>query len=274
MTEAAVPPVLQVRAVTRRFPGVLALDRVDLTLLPGEVHALVGENGAGKSTLIKVVTGVYRPDGGTVHYLGQPVAFGRPLDAQRAGISTIYQEVNLIPLMSVARNLFLGREPRRYGLIDLGRMNRQADVILAGYGIDVDVTRPLRSLSLAAQQMVALARAVAVDAKVLIMDEPTSSLEPREVQTLFRLVRQLSAAGIAIVYVSHRLDELYELCDRVTVLRDGRVVHSGPLAEVDRLRLVAHMLGRDLVQVQRDGLTAFTDDRQTVAAARCCGRRG
>ncbi|MFC5924521.1 sugar ABC transporter ATP-binding protein [Micromonospora vulcania] len=267
MTEAAVPPVLQVRAVTRRFPGVLALDRVDLTLLPGEVHALVGENGAGKSTLIKVVTGVYRPDGGTVHYLGQPVAFGRPLDAQRAGISTIYQEVNLIPLMSVARNLFLGREPRRYGLIDLGRMNRQADVILAGYGIDVDVTRPLRSLSLAAQQMVALARAVAVDAKVLIMDEPTSSLEPREVQTLFRLVRQLSAAGIAIVYVSHRLDELYELCDRVTVLRDGRVVHSGPLAEVDRLRLVAHMLGRDLVQVQRDGLTAFTDDRQTVAAA-------
>ncbi|WP_410812687.1 sugar ABC transporter ATP-binding protein [Micromonospora sp. 067-2] len=266
MTDTAVRPVLEVRAVTRRFPGVLALDRVDLTLAAGEVHALVGENGAGKSTLIKVVTGVYRPDGGTVHHLGQPVAFARPLDAQRAGISTIYQEVNLIPLMSVARNLFLGREPRRYGLIDLGRMNRQADEILAGYGIDVDVTRPLRSLSLAAQQMVALARAVAVDAKVLIMDEPTSSLEPREVQTLFRLVRRLSAQGIAILYVSHRLDELYELCDRVTVLRDGRVVHTGPLAGLDRLRLVSHMLGRDLVQVRRDGLTAFTDDRAAIEA--------
>ncbi|GAA1396630.1 sugar ABC transporter ATP-binding protein [Catellatospora coxensis] len=252
-------PVLDVRGVSKRFPGVLALDDVSLTVAPGEVHALVGENGAGKSTLIKILTGVYRPDAGDVHYRGEPVAFGRPLDAQAAGISTIYQEVNLVPLMSVARNLFLGREPRgRFGLIDLARMNREAAEVLAGYGIDVDVRLPLRSLGLGAQQMVALARAVAIDARVVIMDEPTSSLEPREVDTLFRVVRELSGRGIAIVYVSHRLDELYQLCDRVTVLRDGRRVHTGELAGLDRLGLISLMLGRDAAEVRRDGLTGFS----------------
>jgi ribose transport system ATP-binding protein len=160
--------------------------------------------------------------------------------------------------MSVARNLFLGREPRtRLGLIDVRRMNREAARTLRDYGIQVDVTRPLRSTSLGAQQMVALARAIAVDARLLVMDEPTSSLEPREVATLFRVVRDLSARGIAVIYVSHRLDELYQLCDRVTVLRDGRVVHAGPLAGLDRLRLVSHMLGRDLIEVRREGLTRF-----------------
>jgi ribose transport system ATP-binding protein len=256
--------VVETHEVSKRFPGVLALDRVSMSVGPGEVHALVGENGAGKSTLIKVLTGVYRADGGEVRYRGTPVSYGRPLDAQRAGISTIYQEVNLVPLMSVARNLFLNREPRRFGLIDVKRMNREADAALTRYGIDIDVTRPLRSISLGAQQMVALARAVAVDAlgdtaKILVMDEPTSSLEPREVETLFRVVRELSARGIAVVYVSHRLDELYELCERVTVLRDGRVVHTGPLKGLDRLTLVSHMLGRDLVQVEREGVTGFGD---------------
>ncbi|MBM0256395.1 sugar ABC transporter ATP-binding protein [Micromonospora sp. 4G55] len=260
MTDTDAAPVLEVRDVSKHFPGVRALDAVSLSVAPGEVHALVGENGAGKSTLIKVITGVYQADSGEIRYRGAPVTFGRPLDAQRAGISTIYQEVNLIPLLSIARNLFLGREPRRFGLLDVGRMNRDATEVLAGYGVDVDVTRPLRSMSLGAQQMVALARAVAVDAKVLVMDEPTSSLEPREVQTLFRLVRRLSARGIAVVYVSHRLDELYQLCDRVTVLRDGRVVHTGALAGLDRLRLVSAMLGRDLAEVRRDGVTGFTGD--------------
>ena len=250
-------PVLETHEVSKRFPGVLALNRVSMSVSPGEVHALVGENGAGKSTLIKVLTGVYRADGGEVRYQGRPVSFGRPLDAQHAGISTIYQEVNLVPLMSVARNLFLAREPRRFGLIDVKRMNREAAETLARYGLDVDVTRPLRSISLGAQQMVALARAVAVQSRVLIMDEPTSSLEPREVETLFRVVRDLSAQGIAIVYVSHRLDELYELCERVTVLRDGRVVHTGAMKGLDRLALVSHMLGRDLVQVKREGVTGF-----------------
>jgi monosaccharide-transporting ATPase len=268
-------PLLEVRAVSKGFPGVRALDAVNLTVLPGEVHALVGENGAGKSTLIKVLTGVYQADAGEVFYRGEPVAFARPLDAQRAGISTIYQEVNLVPLMSVARNLFLGREPRtRIGLIDVRRMNRSATSVLAGYGIRVDVTRPLRSTSLGTQQMVALARAVAIDASVLVMDEPTSSLEPREVRTLFDVVRRLRDDGLAVIYVSHRLDELYELCQRVTVLRDGRVVHSGPLDGLDRLALVSHMLGRDIGQVRREGLTGFTgthDAADTAPVLRVAG---
>jgi galactofuranose transport system ATP-binding protein len=252
-------PIVDVRGVSKQFPGVRALDDVSMTVAPGEVHALVGENGAGKSTLIKILTGVYRPDAGQVYYRGEPVSFGRPLDAQAAGLSTIYQEVNLVPLMSVARNLHLGREPRgRFGLIDVGRMNREATEVLARFGLAVDVQLQLRSLGLGAQQMVALARAVAVDAKVVIMDEPTSSLEPREVETLLRVVRELSGRGIAIIYVSHRLDELYQLCDRVTVLRDGRLAHSGELAGLDRLRLISLMLGRDVAEVRRHGLTAFS----------------
>jgi galactofuranose transport system ATP-binding protein len=250
-------PVLRVEGVSKRFPGVHALREVDFELRPGEVHALVGENGAGKSTLIKVATGVYRADSGEVRYRGQPVSFGSPLEAQLAGISTIYQEVNLIPLMSVARNLFLNREPRRFGLVDGARMRREAREILRDYGVDVNVTRPLRSLGLGAQQMVAIARAVQIEARVVVMDEPTSSLEQREVETLFAVVDRLRAAGIAIVYVSHRLDELYRICDRVTVLRDGRVVHVSDMAEVDRLTLISLMLGRNVADVRRDGATAF-----------------
>jgi monosaccharide-transporting ATPase len=249
--------VLQVRGVSKRFPGVHALREVDFELRAGEVHALVGENGAGKSTLIKVATGVYQPDAGELLYQGRPVSFGRPLDAQLAGISTIYQEVNLIPLMSVARNLFLNREPRRFGLVDGARMRREATEILRDYGVDVNVTRPLRSLGLGAQQMVAIARAVQIEARVVVMDEPTSSLEQREVETLFEVVDRLRSAGIGIVYVSHRLDELYRICDRVTVLRDGRVVHVSPMAELDRLELVSQMLGRNAADVRRHGTTAF-----------------
>ncbi|MEV0646652.1 sugar ABC transporter ATP-binding protein [Phytomonospora sp. NPDC050363] len=261
------PPLLEVRDLSKRFPGVLALDGVGMTIRPGEVHALVGENGAGKSTLIKVLTGVYQADGGEVVYAGNPVAFARPLDAQHAGISTIYQEVNLIPLMSVARNLFLGREPRgRLGLLDVARMNREAAAALAEFGVAVDVTRPLRSIGLGAQQMVALARAVAVRARLLIMDEPTSSLEQRETRTLFEVVDRLKSEGIAILYVSHRLDELYRLASNVTVLRDGRVVYTGALAGLDRLTLISHMLGREIAQVRKEGQTRFTEHEATGAA--------
>ena len=251
-------PVLAARGIGKRFPGVVALSEVDIALHGGEVHALVGENGAGTSTLIKVLTGVYQPDDGELRLLGEPARFGRPLDAQAAGISTIYQEINLVPLLSVARNVFLGREPRgRLGLIDTGAMNTRAGELLGSLGVRVDVTRPLRTLGLGTQQMVALARAVAVDARVVVMDEPTSSLEPREVATLFEVIGRLRAQDIAVLYVSHRLDELYRICDRVTVLRDGRVVHTGPLAELPRLRLVAAMLGRDLDEVRREGTTRF-----------------
>ncbi|MGW4800108.1 ATP-binding cassette domain-containing protein, partial [Nonomuraea sp. NPDC004297] len=222
-----VAPVLEARGISKRFPGVLALDDVSLALRPGQAHALVGENGAGKSTLIKVFTGVYRPDGGELRYRGGPAAFGTPMEAQRAGISTIYQEVNLVPMMSVARNLLLGREPRgRFGVIDAAAMYDEAARVLAGYGVETDVRRPLRALGVGAQQMVALARAVSVDARVVIMDEPTSSLEPREVETLFGVIGRLRDSGIAVLYVSHRLDELYRVCDQVTILRDGRLAHT------------------------------------------------
>ncbi|MFE1025799.1 sugar ABC transporter ATP-binding protein [Streptomyces sp. NPDC058818] len=263
------PPaeVLAVRGLSKTFPGVRALDDVDLTLHPGEVHALIGENGAGKSTLIKLLTGVYRPDAGDITFQGRKVSFTTPLEAQKAGISTIYQEVNLIPLLSVARNLFLGREPRnRFGVLDVARMNREAEEALSTYGVRVDVRQPLRTLGVGAQQMVALARAVATDARIVIMDEPTSSLEPREVETLFSVIRRLRDAGIAVVYVSHRLDELYAMCSTVTVLRDGRRVHHGRLADLDRLALVSTMLGRDLGDVREEGATKFSGDHQAADA--------
>jgi ribose transport system ATP-binding protein len=270
-------PALEVVGVSKQFPGVRALDDVSFAVRAGTVHALIGENGAGKSTLVKVMTGVYEPDSGQVRLAGREVTFRNPLEAQHAGVSTIYQEVNLVPLMSVARNLFLHREPRRLGLIDTRRMNREAAEILRGHGIDVDVTRPLRSLGLGAQQMVAIARAVQIDARVVIMDEPTSSLEQREVETLFGVVRRLREQGIAIVYISHRLDELYALCDEVTVMRDGRVVHVGPIAELDRLHLIALMLGRDVAEVSRHGTTAFeqtgAQDGEPVLRARGLSRR-
>jgi galactofuranose transport system ATP-binding protein len=254
-------PLLEVVGVDKVFPGVRALDDVSFTLQAGEVHALVGENGAGKSTLIKVLTGVYQPDGGELRYQDERVSFASPMDAQKAGISTIYQEVNLIPLMSVAHNLFLGREPRtKFGTLDEGRMNREAADILRRYGVTTDVRRQLGTLALGAQQMVALARAVMVDARVVIMDEPTSSLEPREVETLFGVIRDLHAQGIGIVYVSHRLDELYQICDAVTILRDGKLVHTGRLADLERIRLVSLMLGRDMSEVRREGSTAFSGE--------------
>jgi ribose transport system ATP-binding protein len=254
---APADPVLEVAAVTKSFPGVRALQAVSFDVRAGEVHALVGENGAGKSTLIKVMTGVYQVDSGELRFAGSPVTFDSPHAAQRAGVSTIYQEINLIPLMSVARNLFLGREPRRLGLIDSGAMNREAARILHDFGIEVNVTAPLGSLGLGAQQMVAIARAVQLEARVVIMDEPTSSLEAREVETLFAVIARLKASGIGIVYVSHRLDELFQICDRVTVMRDGRVVHVGEMADLNRLRLISLMLGRDIEDVRRGGVTAF-----------------
>jgi len=265
MVEPDRAPVLELVDATKEFLGTKALDGVSFALRPGEVHALVGENGAGKSTLIKVLTGVYRPDAGELRHRGRPVTFTRPSQAQDAGISTIYQEVNLVPLRSVAANVFLGREPRRFGLIDWKRTEAKAAELLAGYGIDVDVRRPLGTLGVGTQQMVALARAVSTEADVVIMDEPTSSLEPREVETLFSVVERLHAQGIAILYVSHRLDELYRICDRVTVLRDGRLVHTGPLSELPRIELVSMMLGRSVGEIREHGATEFSGDHTADA---------
>lgn len=256
--QVAAATVLETVQVSKSFGGVHALRGVSFNLAAGEIHALVGENGAGKSTLIKVLTGVYSPDEGEVRFAGSPVHFHRPSDAQRAGISTIYQEVNLVPLLSVARNIYLGREPRsRIGLIDVATMNRQARELVTRLGVEIDVTAELARLGLGAQQMVALARAMSVDSRVVIMDEPTSSLEAKEVGTLFEVARNLRDEGVGLVFVSHRLDELWELCDRVTVLRDGASVHTGSMADLSRLSLVSHMLGRDMQEVAKEGTTEF-----------------
>ncbi|TYB65479.1 sugar ABC transporter ATP-binding protein [Nonomuraea sp. PA05] len=237
--------VLQVAGVLKTFQGVTALDHVTMSVRAGEVHALVGGNGAGKSTLVKVLSGVHQPDAGELRLLGEPVRFTGPADARRAGIATIHQETNLVPTMSVARNLLLGREPRgRLGLIDSAAVHARAEEVLAAYGLEVDVRRPLGSLGEGACQIVALARAASADARLVIMDEPTTALDHAELETLFAAVTRLREQGRSVVYVTHRMEELYGICDRVTVLREGRVVHTGPLAGLDRLRLVSLMLGR------------------------------
>jgi len=266
--ERPTTPALQADGVTKRFAGVTALSDVSFSVQPGSIHALVGENGAGKSTLIKVLTGVHRPDEGRLLHQGVETSFGRAADAQDAGISTVYQEVNLVPLLSVARNVFLGREPRtRLGLVDVRRMEREAAEITRDLGVDVDVTGDLGRLGLGIQQMIALARAVSVDARVVIMDEPTSSLERREVDTLFTVARRLRDQGVGIVFVSHRLDELWQLCDAVTILRDGRVVHTGEMAPLTRRELISHMLGRDIDDVAAHGATGFGDAAAGVGSA-------
>ncbi|MGO3153474.1 MAG: sugar ABC transporter ATP-binding protein [Galactobacter sp.] len=266
LTAAGATPALEARGVSKIFNGVTALDTVEFSVQPGSIHAVIGENGAGKSTLIKVLTGAYQPDAGEIRYLGSPVHFSRPSEAQDTGISTVYQEVNLIPKLSIAQNIYLGREPRtKLGLIDARRMLREAKALLDGFGLDLDVGADLDTLGLGVQQMVALARAVTIDANVIIMDEPTSSLERREVETLFGVARRLRDEGKAIVFVSHRLDELWELCDRVTVLRDGKLVHTGPMASLGRRELISHMLGREIEEVTRSGATSFGEQEHASA---------
>ncbi|WP_030441535.1 sugar ABC transporter ATP-binding protein [Actinoplanes subtropicus] len=257
-------PILSVTSASKRFAGVRALEDVSIELHAGSVHALVGENGAGKSTLIKLITGVYQLDSGTVQLRGENVAFDSPRSAQRAGIATIYQEVHLAPQLSVARNFFLGREPTRLGSLDLKRMNREAGDALKRYGIAADVKRPLGELGLGIQQMVAIARAVETDASVVIMDEPTSSLEPREVDLLLELVAQLKAKDVAIVYVSHKLDEVFRACDTITVLRDGKLVSTGPTSELTRRQLISRMLGRDAAELEKDGRTKLAGHKTNI----------
>jgi monosaccharide-transporting ATPase len=241
-------PLLSMQGISKAFVGVPALREAHFEVARGEVHALIGQNGAGKSTLIKVLTGVYAKDAGQIEFDGREVAFSSPHAAQLAGLSTIYQEVNLVPFRSVAENVFLNREPKRFGFIDWRRMNREATAILRRLDIHVDVTRPIYEYSIATQQMTALARALSTEAKLVIMDEPTSALAEQEVQTLFRVIRQLRDEGISVVFVSHRLDELYAVCDRVTVMRDGRTIEVRPMSEISRYELVSKMLGRELAE--------------------------
>ncbi len=269
-------PVLEMDGISKGFPGVQALDDVACRRFPGEVHALMGENGAGKSTLIKVLTGVYGADAGTVAIDGRGTLVQGPLHAQRLGISTVYQEVNLCPNLSVAENVFIGRQPRRRsGRIDWAAINRRAAELLARLDLDLDVTAQLGSYSLAVQQLVAIVRAVDLQAKVLVLDEPTSSLDRGEVRRLFDVMRRLKDDGVAILFVSHFLEQIYEVCDRVTVLRNGRLVGEYPIGELSRFELVAKMTGQELASLEElDETSLDAPEGERLLALEGVGRTG
>ncbi|QYK42014.1 MAG: sugar ABC transporter ATP-binding protein [Paracoccaceae bacterium] len=250
MAEGGVP-VLEARGIVKIFGQHRALDGVDFAVRAGEVHALLGENGAGKSTLIKILTGAYQPDGGEVLLDGAPVRFSDPLHAQGRGIGTVYQEVNLLPNRSVAENLFLGRQPTRFGLVQRGAIVAQARALLATYGLDIDVRAELGSYSIAVQQIVAIARAVELSGKVLVLDEPTASLDRTEVARLFEVVAGLKARGLAIVFITHFLDQVFAVSDRVTILRNGQLIGTRDLSQLTATEVVRMMLGKDLAYEQR-----------------------
>ena len=239
--------VLEMRGICKNFPGTRALDQVDFTLRKGEIHALMGENGAGKSTLIKVLTGVYPKDGGVIRLEGKNVNIHSPQSAQAVGISTVYQEITLCPNLTVAENMFIGRE--KGGWVNWARRNRHADELLKSLHIPANAKQELFRCSLAVQQMVAIARAVDMKCKVLILDEPTSSLDEKEVEMLFGLMRQLRDQGVGIIFVTHFLEQVYEVSDRITVLRNGELVGEWPVAELPQVQLVARMMGKDLDDV-------------------------
>ncbi len=239
-------PSLTMTGIGKSFPGVRALNNVDFRLRRGEIHALMGENGAGKSTLVKVLTGVFPMDEGCVRLDGAPIAIHSPQDAQKYGISTVYQEVNLCPNLTVAENLFLGREPRSMGLISWRQMNRKAAELLRKLNISADPTAQLDSCSIAIQQMIAIARAVNTECKFLILDEPTSSLDADEVKKTFALMRQLRDNGVGIIFITHFLEQVYEVCDRITVLRNGELVGEFEVGSLPRLELVKKMMGKEI----------------------------
>lgn len=271
-------PILQMTGITKHFPGVKALSNVDFRLFPGEVHALMGENGAGKSTLIKVLTGVYSIDEGTVTIQNQAVSIGGPLEAQRAGISTVYQEVNLCPNLTVAENIYIGREPRKFGRILWKKMNKEAAQLLKErLNLNIDVTLPLHAYSVAIQQLIAIARALSISAKVLILDEPTSSLDQNEVQQLFSIMRKLKNDGLAILFVTHFLDQVYEMSDRITVLRGGELEGEYMAAGLPRIELVLKMIGKDLKLLEElPKLSEEAGDTvgNTMITATSLGRKG
>jgi len=241
--------MLELRGITKAYPGVQALDNVSLTFNRGEVHAIAGENGAGKSTLIKVLSGAIRPDAGSVALDGKELGHINPHDAIRLGISTIYQEFNLVPFLSVAENIFFGLEPRRFGLLDKKRMHRMASRLCEEMGVDLDTHARVKDLGVAYQQIVEILKAVSRDARILIMDEPTAPLTTREIDVLFGIVERVRRKAVTIIYISHRLEEIFRICDRVSVLRDGRRVMTTETKATNQQELVSFMVGRKLDDV-------------------------
>ncbi len=273
MTEAATPRV-ELQGISKSFPGVRALENVDFRLNAGEVHALLGENGAGKSTLIKIMTGALWRDSGKMLLDGQPIEMANPAEARALGISTVYQEVNLIPTLSVTKNLTLERQPLLYGLISWRRANERARERLKRLRLDIVDERPLASYSIAVQQLIAISRALEEDTRVLVLDEPTASLDAREVELLFGILRDLKARGIAIVFITHFIDQVYQISDRISVLRNGRLVGSAPTAELPRLKLISLMLGRELEHTEaRRAPTAAVAPGEPILAVEGLGRR-
>ncbi len=267
--------VLELKGIRKAFLGTVVLDGIDFDLNAGEVHALMGENGAGKSTLIKTMTGVYEPDAGSIHLSGTEIRPHMPSHAVKLGISTVYQEVNLVPNLTVMENLLLGREPRGFGGIKWAEMRRRAEVAIGRLGMSIDLRAPLGSLSIAQQQLVAIARALDTEAKVLILDEPTSSLDASEVESLFSLIRQLKADGLGIIFVTHFLEQVYAISDRITVLRNGSKVGTWDIASLSRLDLVTQMIGRDAATLDRPEMVAASSGSGIpVLAAKGLGRRG
>lgn len=242
-------PLLKVENLTKTFPGVVALDNVQFTVNKGEVHGLMGENGAGKSTLIKVLSGIHEKNSGDIWFDGEKISPASNKEANEVGISTIFQELDLVPDQSVYENLFIGREIKTtFGFIDHKHMIEEANNSLEKLGIHIDVTRPLREFSTAIQQMISIARATNTNAKLVIMDEPTSSLDASEVQILFNIVNQLKAEGISIIFISHKLDEVYEICDRITILRNGEYIIDSDVEDLSQLDLISHMIGEQFVE--------------------------
>lgn len=275
MTAVPAAPVLELAGISKSFLGVRALAGVGLRLHAGEVHALMGQNGAGKSTLIKVLTGVYAADAGSIRLAGEPVQPRSPLEAQRLGISTVYQEVNLCPNLTVAENVFAGRYPRRHGFIAWREMEERTRSLLARLSLDIDVTRLLSSYPVAVQQMVAIARALSVSARVLVLDEPTSSLDEDEVRRLFAVLRKLRDEGMAILFVTHFLDQVYAIADRITVLRNGELVGEYRAGQLPAPALIAAMVGRELA-ARREAAPApeATADGEALVELRGLGSKG
>ncbi len=259
--------LLEMKGIAKTFPGVIALNDVSLFVEYGEVHALMGENGAGKSTLIKVLTGIHQRDAGKILFERKRISPTGAAESLRAGISTIYQELNLVPYLSVCENIFIGREPKTGGLIDWKTAEKRSREILSDMGLEeVDVNQPLRKQSVAIQQMVAIARAVSIEAKLVVMDEPTSSLSEKEVRTLFRVIKKLKQRNIAIIFISHKLDEVLEICDRATILRDGRLVGQYAIEDLTKLKMVSLMIGRDATSIldKKKGVSGGREDGQVV----------
>jgi monosaccharide-transporting ATPase len=275
-------PILSMKRITKVFPGVKALSDVDFRLFKGEVHAIMGQNGAGKSTLVKVLTGVHEHDSGEILLEGRPIRPDSPLAAQKLGISTVYQEINLCPNLSVAENIFVGRQPMRFAGIDWKALNRRAEEILKRLNIAIDVTQILSSYSIAIQQMVAIARVLDISSKILILDEPTSSLDETEVEQLFKVIRSLRDEGLAILFITHFLDQTYQISDRITILKNGAFVGEFRTNALPKLDLIAKMLGKELSEFsfamgsdeRKKAFAQVSKDAQSLLKVKGLGLRG